>query len=925
MSTETDDAPQSRIFRRHYSRNRLFLYLIPIIMGTGGIAVSMQLTDLYVRIIVLMLSVAVPLFAGGNVLARYRTARVERFLLGLGLAMLIFGATLSVSGLGSSLMWDWREWLAGDNLLRVLGVLSLMLGLFAILFTLGRTGEDIVEIGERFHHLAAHMSEGIVLSDAEGRIILVNQQFLDLAGLTENEVLGENISSTAARFGVTPMLEHIERRRHGIATEYSVALNVKGEERHVIVHGKPIFDNQGRYTATLATFRDNTEEHQLRQRVERYAGSLEHLVEEQTQRLSESEERLRQLLLTMSEGFITIDSVNRVRFVNDRMLQLLRCQRGDILGKELTDFLDTVGRIRLLNLLAREPSPNTDIPRQELNFIAANGLAIPMMAAVSRMAESQTGGPVYSVVLTDISELKEMELQLRERAQELEQANEELRLHDRAKDSFLSNVSHELRTPLSTVNGYVEMLAAGTLGELRPEQDRVMAVMKRNLDRLAGLINEIIEFSRMEIRGFELAISLFDVEDLVNEAAASAHPGAAEKDVQLNIRISTPPGFAWGDRRRLQQVLAILLNNAVKFSRQGGSISIEASRHGGDVQLSVTDDGIGIDPAFHEKVFEKFFQVDSSKTRRYEGAGIGLSIAKSIAESHGGTISLASELGKGSTFTVSLPAAAFDEAALADTGLLRDKHVLLVDEPGWSVELFERLLLPGAASFSRVDGTHQLIRKLEQAPADVIIIDAGPSDPAGLGIERVLLQHPLGAQVPRLILTQENAASHPEIREAASRSFFLTKPFDARQLWEVLKNMLREAPDTWNSVSGEALPPHVVVVDEAPEMLAFLEMALGSKHIPCCMAHDPEQAVQIARQVPVRALVIDTDSPRVPLIEYLKPLREAPETQGAPIYFLTGEENGFHGLAEVSGMLRKPFTAGQLAAMLQNEEDGRSA
>jgi PAS domain S-box-containing protein len=925
MKPEADDAPQTRIFQRHFSRNRLFLYLIPIVIGTGGIAVSMQLQDLYVRIIVLMLSVAIPLFAGGNVLARYRTARVERFLLGLGLAMLIFGATLSVSGLSSAMAWDLRAWVAGENLSRLLGVLSLMLGLAAILFTLGRTGEDIVEIGERFRHLAAHMSEGIVLSDSQGQIILVNEQFLEIIGLKEKDVLGTRITDLALRFGMSAVLEHIERRRQGMATAYNITFNVRGEERHIIVHGKPIFDSSGNFTATLATFRDNTEEHQLRQRVERYAGSLEHLVEEQTQRLSESEERLRQLLLTMSEGFITIDAGNRVRFVNERMLQLSHCTRGDMLGRELTSFLDTPSRIRLLNLLAREPGSDAEIPRQELTFLSSDGKAIPMMAAVNRMPDAAAGGPVYSIVLTDISELKAMELQLRERADQLEQANEELRLHDRAKDSFLSNVSHELRTPLATVNGYVEMLATGTLGELPPEQQRVIGVMRRNLDRLAGLINEIIEFSRMEIRGLELSLSLFNVEDLVNEAAASALPGAAEKDVAINISIGNAPGHAWGDRRRLQQVLAILLNNAVKFSRQGGTITIEASKAAGDVQLSVTDDGIGIDPAFHEKVFEKFFQVDSSKTRRYEGAGIGLSIAKSIAESHGGGISLASELGKGSTFTVRLPGAAFEEAVPVDASLLADSHVVLVDEPGWSTELFERMLLPCAAGFTRVDGTHQLIRRIEQGPVGLILIDAGPSDRAGLGLERVLAQHPVAADVPRIVMTQETPATMPEMRDAATGTFFLTKPFGARDFFDTVRQILRGERDTWNSVAGEPMAPHVVVVNEAPEMLAFVELALTTRQIPCCMAHDPEQAVQIARQVPVRALVIDTESPGVPLEEYLRPLKEAPETKGAPIYFLTGVEDGFHGFPEVSGMLRKPFTAGQLAAMLQNEEDGRSA
>lgn len=914
------------MFRRSYSRDRLFLYLIPIIIGIGGIAVSMQLHDLYVRIIVLMLSVSIPLYAGGNVLARYRSHRVERFLLGTGLFMLIFGATLSVSGFGSDMLWDFREWVTGDNLMRLLGVLSLMLGLFAILYTIGRTGEDIEEIGERFWHLASQMSEGVILSDAAGYIILVNAQFLEMLGLREKDILGANTLELAKRFGINAISENIERRRRGEASDYNINLAVRGEQRHFVVSGRPIFDSEGRFTATLATFRDNTEEHRLRERVERYAGSLEHLVEEQTQRLSESEERLRRLLLTMSEGFLTIDTNNRVRFVNERMLQILACARGDILQRDLGDFVDTPSRIRLLNLLARDAGPEGEPARQELTFVDANEKAIPVMAAVSRMDEANTDGPIYSLVITDISDLKAMESQLRDRAEELEQANLELRLHDRAKDSFLSNVSHELRTPLSTVNGYVEMLSTGTLGPLSPEQGRVVGVMRRNLDRLASLINEIIEFSRMEIRGLDLDISLFEVEDLVNEAAASAHPGAAEKDISIDLEFSHAPGYAWGDRRRLQQVLAILLNNAIKFSGHGGKVTIrvdrDEDRH--EIALAVRDEGIGIDPAYHDKVFEKFFQVDSSKTRRYEGAGIGLSIAKSIAESHGGTIALTSTPGGGSTFTVRLPGTAFD-AAMPETGNpAAGLRIVVLDDVGHTTHLLESLLVE-AAEITRVTGSFQIIRHLDNQPADLIIIDSSISDVAGLGAERVLLQHPGTATIPRLVLTQETPLTVADIEEAAKRSCFLGKPYTAKALLEGIRASLRGETKEQTTREKEDAPPHVLVIEEDPELLAYLELALSSRNIPCCIAHSPEQAVSIARQVPIRAILVDADFHANALADYLAPLSQAPETKGVGIYFLTGVENGYHGMPMVSGVLRKPFTAGQLAAMLQNEEEGKRA
>lgn len=921
MKPVEEENAHLRMFRRKYSRDRLFLYLIPIIIGLGGIVLSMQLQDLYVRIIVLMLSVSIPLFAGGNVLARYRTRRVERFFLGSGLFMLIFGASLSMSGFGSGAAFDIATWVQGDNLTRILGVLSLMLGLFAILFTVGRTNEDIEEVGERFRHLAEHMSEGVILSDAHGNVILVNDQFLEMTNQRPEDVVGFNTKKLALSFGLNPVVENLEKRKRGEASEYTLMLTVGNEQRHFVVNGKPIMDSRGKMTATLATIRDDTEQHQLRKRVERYATSLEHLVEEQTQRLSESEERLRQLLVTMSEGFVTICDANRVRFVNERMKQILGRPEEEIVAHELSEFLDTPGRIRLLNMLARDPRPGGEPMRQEMQFITRPGRTISAMVAVSRMRDAAPDGPQFSVVVTDISELKAMEVQLRERAEELEQLNEELRLHDRAKDSFLSNVSHELRTPLSTVNGYVEMLASGSLGELTPEQRRVSGVMKRNLDRLASLINEIIEFSRMEIRGMELSITLFDVEDLVNEAAASAHPGASDKSINICVEVPEPLGVAWGDPRRIQQVLAILLHNAVKFTGQGGDIVIGARREeNGEIVLSVKDNGIGIDPAYHEQVFAKFFQVDSSKTRRFEGAGIGLSIAKGIAESHGGSLSLESAPGQGSKFTIHLPGAAFNSRIGHFPEEVSGRPFAVLDESGTMAGLIKGLLEPQGCTIHRTDAANHLMRLLERETVDLVIINADAADIAGLGTERMLMQHPAHASIPRLILTQETTATVPELAEASERSIVLGKPFSGRDLLGAISGALRgemQAHDTPN----ESLPEHVLVVDADPELLAFVEMALSVRNIPCIVADTPAQAVRLASQVPVRAILVDADMPGVTIEEYLIPLREAPQTKGAPIYFLTGVENGYHAHAGLSGVLRKPFTAGQLAALLSNEEE----
>lgn len=245
------------------SRKRLAIDVIPILIGLGGLIFSRELEDLVIRVIVVLMSVSVPLFAGGHLLARYRASRLERLILLAGVLMLILGAGYSVSGISDTLAAQSRISETILNASRYIGMLSLMLGLFVVLLIVVRTGEDIEEFGERFWHLAKHISEGFVLSSPQGTVYLVNQQFLDMFDLKERDVLGRSTLELVEELNIGPLRAHIEHRSRGIASEYEVTWRVRGEDRRFWFNGLPIYDRQGRHTATLATVRDITEHHRL--------------------------------------------------------------------------------------------------------------------------------------------------------------------------------------------------------------------------------------------------------------------------------------------------------------------------------------------------------------------------------------------------------------------------------------------------------------------------------------------------------------------------------------------------------------------------------------------------------------------------------------------------------------------------------------
>jgi signal transduction histidine kinase len=261
--------------------------------------------------------------------------------------------------------------------------------------------------------------------------------------------------------------------------------------------------------------------------------------------------------------------------------------------------------------------------------------------------------------------------ELCEKNKRLQESLERLKELDRLKSNFLATISHELRTPLTSVIGYSEMLLDGLAGPLAPEQREYVATIMEKGDHLLQMITSILDVSKIESGQLKLAVSEVDLAEVVEEAVRTVVPLAGKKGQSLDLVVEGALPVMRVDRDKVRQILVNLLGNAVKFTPEDGKIEVRAglspTSHvpdevdpfdpyaGQELRVRVTDTGIGIPADQHQKIFENFYQVDSSSTREYGGSGIGLSIAKSYAEAHGGRIIVESEVGKGSAFTVYLP------------------------------------------------------------------------------------------------------------------------------------------------------------------------------------------------------------------------------------------------------------------------------
>jgi signal transduction histidine kinase len=238
---------------------------------------------------------------------------------------------------------------------------------------------------------------------------------------------------------------------------------------------------------------------------------------------------------------------------------------------------------------------------------------------------------------------------------EIQDKSAQLEVANKHKSEFLANMSHELRTPLNAIIGFSEVLLEKLFGELNEKQDDYLKDIHASGKHLLGLINDILDLSKVEAGRMELEPSTFEIGEAVANAMTLIRERAQRHAIVLGQQIDPKLGQIVADERKFKQILLNLLSNAVKFTPDGGRIDVLATSEDSNAIIAVHDTGIGIAPQDQAAVFEEFRQVGTDYTKKQEGTGLGLALTKKFVELHGGRIWLESELGKGSTFTFSIP------------------------------------------------------------------------------------------------------------------------------------------------------------------------------------------------------------------------------------------------------------------------------
>jgi PAS domain S-box-containing protein len=478
--------------------------------------------------------------------------------------------------------------------------------------------------------------------------------------------------------------------------------------------------------------------------------------------------------------------------------------------------------------------------------------------------------------------------------EEIRQRNQERASLDRLKTQLLANVSHELRTPLVSIKGYNDLLLRGTLGPINARQRRGLEIAAANTQRLVELIETLLDLARREEGRLELSMIRFDVREAVSAAATAVGERLASRNLPLRIELGDEPLPVYGDRARLEQVFRALMGNAEKFTEQpGGEIEVFARCREHTVEVSVADRGIGIPVDARARIFDRFYQVDASSTRRFGGAGLGLALAKELVTLHQGDIAVDSAEGRGSTFTVRLPLADAKER-IEPVGAGR--ALLLVGAESPVRARLEPVLV--ASSLQPLDllwapSPTELVRRARRHRPDLVLL---AFDDVESPLEELKRDEDT-APIPSIVMAN--------VRGPVGRADLVVTPGDHARLSEGILRLLGR------SVLRPGGSARVVVVEDELEILDFTRFVLEREGYEVVSFTSGEAALA-AITPEVDLVILDIVLADADGIEICRRLKAGEATAHIPVLMVTamsGDAVQKTSLqAGADGYLTKPFS-----------------
>lgn len=597
--------------------------------------------------------------------------------------------------------------------------------------------------------------------DAEGIILRVNQAELDWLGYTRDEYVGCNI----AEFHVRPeaLAEGMARLQQGEALRgFPARMRAKdGTIKDVLVDSRPVFEN-GELVHTRTVTRDVT------------------AIKE-----SHRSAALLAAVVSSSDDAIVAKGLDgTIQSWNEGAQRLFGYSAQEAIGKHISLIIPP-DRLAEEDTIISELEAGRRVDHYDTVRLARDGREVPVSLTISPIRDDKGRVIGASKIARDITARRLAEQTRRDMA--------------RRKDEFIATLAHELRNPLAPISSSIQLL--GRIGDEPAARARIQATLERQVGALVRLVDDLLDLNRISHDRLELRTEPITLQSVVQQAREMVEALYQERSHHLMVSLPPEPVLINADQVRLVQVIGNLLHNAGKYTHPGGRISLSASVVDSEVTLAVEDNGVGIPPARLKHIFEMFSRADQRPEHNTSGLGIGLNIARRLAELHGGSLTADSTEGVGSRFTLRLPVLTHTEsqaeaASIAPATTASRKIMVVDDSMDAATSLAELLELLGHQTRVAHNGPDALLLAASFRP-DVILLDIGMPGMNGYDVCQRLRQEPWGRSMVVVALT---GWGQPEDRRRAREAGFdnhLVKPADFQELESILSEL--PAPTSVNN------------------------------------------------------------------------------------------------------------------------------